>query len=168
MTATVVALYAAAFLYHHYRTQRERWEEFVLWPLLGIANALTVTALSLELVSYFDSRALADDSFGYQPIHQRATDAKLLSLTALWSIYGFILAAGGLWRRWPLVRWAGLVLLGLTILKLITIDTIAVRLAQLGFPARAERAIPDLRAGRRPAVHPRLAVPAGRGPSGRP
>ena len=134
MTATVVALYAAAFLYHHYRTQRERWEEFVLWPLLGIANALTVTALSLELVSYFDSRALANDSFGYQPIHQRATDAKLLSLTALWSIYGFILAAGGLWRRWPLVRWAGLVLLGLTILKLITIDTIAVRLAQLGFP----------------------------------
>ena len=134
MAATVVALYAAAFLYHHYRERRERWEEFVLWPLLGIANALTVVALSLELVSYFDSRALADDSFGYQPIHQRATDAKLLSLTALWSIYGFILAAGGLWRRWPLVRWAGLVLLGLTILKLITIDTIGVRLAQLGFP----------------------------------
>ena len=61
-------------------------------------------------------------------------DAQLLSLTALWSIYGFILAAVGLWRRWPLVRWAGLFLLSLTILKLITADTIGVQLAQLGFP----------------------------------
>ncbi len=135
MAAAVVALYAAAFLYHYYREQRERWEEFVFWPLLGIANALTVTALSLELVSYFDSRALAADSFGqYLPIHQRTMDAKLLSLTALWAVYGFILAAVGLWRRWPPARWAGLLLLGLTILKLITIDTIGVRLAQLGYP----------------------------------
>ena len=148
MAVAVVALYAAAFLYHHYREQRERWEEFVLWPLLGVANALTVTALSLELVSYFDSRALLSlelvsyfDSravaagFGSdQPVLQRAMDAKLLSLTALWSVYGFILASVGLWRRWPLARWGGLLLLGLTVLKLITIDTIGVRLAQMGFP----------------------------------
>ena len=134
MAATVVALYAAAFLYHYYRERRERWEEFVLWPLLGIANALTVTALSLELVNYFGSRALAADFGPGQPVRQRAFDAILLSLTALWSIYGFILTALGLWRRWAPVRWAGLALLGLTVLKLITIDTIGVRLAQLGFP----------------------------------
>lgn len=135
MAATVVALYAAAFLYHYYREQRQRWEEFVLWPLLGIANAVTVTALSLELVSYFDSRAVAADPAGlHQQVEQRAIDAKLLSLTALWSIYGFILAVVGLWRRWAPVRWAGLALLGLTILKLITIDTMAVELAQLEFP----------------------------------
>ena len=133
MAATVVALYAAAFLYHRYRERREPWEEFVLWPLLGVANALTVVALSLELVSYFDSRALVADGPG-RPVLQRATDAKLLSLTALWSIYGFILAAIGLRRRWPLMRWAGLALLGLTVLKLVTIDTIGVQLAQLGFP----------------------------------
>ena len=135
LAAVVVALYAAAFLYHYYREQRERWEEYVLWPLLGIANALTVTALSLELVSYFDHRAATADTFGAgRPVFQRALDATLLSLTALWSIYGLILAAGGLWRRWPLARWSGLLLLGLTILKLIIIDTIGVRLAQLGFP----------------------------------
>ena len=134
MAAAVVALYAAAFLYHHYREQRTLWEQFVLWPLLGIANALTVTALSLELVSYFGSRALAADFDSDQPVLQRAHDAQLLSLTALWSIYGFILAAVGLWRRWPLARWAGLFLLSLTILKLITADTIGVQLAQLDFP----------------------------------
>ena len=134
MAAAVVALYAAAFVYHYYREQRERWEEYVLWPLLGIANALTVVALSLELVSYFDSRASASDIGPGGQVLQRAMDAKLLSLTALWSVYGFILATVGLWRRWPLARWAGLLLLGLTILKLITIDTIGVRLAQLGFP----------------------------------
>ena len=134
MAAAVVALYAAAFVYHYYRKQRERWEEYVLWPLLGIANALTVVALSLELVTYFDSRALAADFGPGAQVLQRAMDAKLLSLTALWSVYGCILATVGLWRRWPLARWAGLLLLGLTILKLITIDTIGVRLAQLGFP----------------------------------
>lgn len=134
MAATVVALYAAAFLYHYYREQRERWEEFVSWPLLGIANAITVTALSLELVSYFGSRALEVDFGPGKPVLQRALDAQLLSLAALWSIYGFVLAALGLWRRWPPVRWAGLFLLTLTILKLITVDTIGVRLAQLGFP----------------------------------
>ena len=133
MAATVVALYAAAFLYHHYREQRERWDEFVLWPLVGIANALTVVALSLELVSYFDSRALVADILPYQQVQQPATNAKLLSVTALWSIYGFILAAAGLWRRWSPLRWAGLALLGLTILKLVTIDTIAVSLARVGF-----------------------------------
>jgi len=102
---------------------------------LGITNALTVTALSLEWVSYFGSRALAADPVGLQQhIEQRAIDAQLLSLTALWSVYGFILAAVGLWRRWAPVRWAGLALLGLTILKLITIDTMAVELAQMGFP----------------------------------
>ena len=134
MAAAVVALYAATCLYHYYRRQLERWEGFVLWPLLGIANALTVTALSLELVSYFDSRALAADPVGlHQHIEQRAISAKLLSLTALWSVYGFILAAVGLWRLWAPVRWAGLALLGLTILKLITVDTMAVELAQFGF-----------------------------------
>ena len=108
MAAAVVALYATSFLYHHYREQRKPWEQFVLWPLVGIANALTVTALSLELVSYFGSRALGADSVPGRPVRQRSMDAQLLSLTALWSIYGFILSAVGLWRRWPLVRWAGL------------------------------------------------------------
>ncbi len=133
MAAMVVALYAAAFLYHRYREQRERWEEFVLWPLLGVANALTVVALSLELVSYFDSRALAADIGTGNLAAQRGINARLLSLTALWSIYGFMLTAAGLWRRWPLAQWGGLALLGLTVLKLVIVDTILVRLAHLGF-----------------------------------
>ncbi len=133
MVATIAALYAAAFLYRFYRERREPWEEFALWPLLGVANALTVIALSLELVSYFDSRALSADFGPYQQVQQRATNAKFLSLTALWAIYASVLAAAGLWRRWPPARWAGLALLGLAIFKLIALDTIAVSLARVGF-----------------------------------
>lgn len=133
MVAAVVALYAAAFLYHYYREQRERWEEFVLWPLLGIANALTVTALSLELVSYFDSRSHADAGAAYRSAAQATDNAKYLSLTALWAIYAAILSAVGLWRRWHLVRWAGLVLLGLAVFKLIAVDTIMVIPVAAGF-----------------------------------
>lgn len=127
MTATVVALYAAAFLYHYYREQRERWEEFVFWPLLGIANALTVTALSLELVSYFDSRAVRYDGLDLLPFQfhyaQVAMNAKYLAMTYLWAIYGAAVIAVGLWRSLPLVRWAGLTILALAALKLMAFDT---------------------------------------------
>ena len=133
MAATVVALYAAAFLYHYYREQRQRWEEYVLWPLLGIANALTVTALSLELVSYFDSRSHADVGAAYRSAAQATDNAKYLSLTALWAIYATMLSAAGLWRHWHLVRWAGLVLLGLAVFKLIAVDTIMVKPIAVGF-----------------------------------
>ena len=62
MVTVVAAFYATAFLYWYWRRRRqrlERWEEFTFWPLLGIANALTLTAFSLEVVDYFDSRAYA-------------------------------------------------------------------------------------------------------------
>ena len=133
MTAAVVALYAAAFLYHYYREQRERWEEFVLWPLLGIANALTVVALSLELVSYFDSRSHADAGAAYRSAAQATDNAKYLSLTALWTLYAAVLSAVGLWRRCHPVRWAGLALLSLAVFKLIAVDTIAVKPIAAGF-----------------------------------
>jgi len=133
MAATVVALYAAAFLYYYYREQRERWEEFVFWPLLGIANALTVTALSLELVSYFDSRSHADAGADYRSAVQATDNVKYLSLTALWAIYAAVLSAVGLWQRWHPVRWAGLVLLGLAVFKLIAIDTVTVIPVAMGF-----------------------------------
>ena len=110
MAVAVVALYAAAFVYHHYREQQwQRWEEYVLWPLLGIANALTVTALSLELVSYFDSRSHADAGAAYRSAAQATDNAKYLSLTALWAIYAAVLSAVGLWRRWHpgALGWAG-------------------------------------------------------------
>ena len=133
MAAAVVALYAAAFLYHYYREQRERWEEYVLWPLLGVANALTVTALSLELVSYFDSRSHADAGAAYRSAAQATDNVKYLSLTVLWAIYATMLSAVGLWRRWRLVRWAGLALLALAVFKLIAVDTILVIPAATGF-----------------------------------
>ena len=133
MAAAVIAMYVAAFLYHYYREQREQWEEYVLWPLLGIANALTVTALSLELVSYFDSRSHADAGAAYRSAAQATDNVKYLSLTALWAIYAAILSAVGLWRRWHLVRWAGLALLALAVFKLIAVDTIAVIPVTVGF-----------------------------------
>ena len=133
MAAAVVALYAAAFVYHYYREQWQRWEEYVLWPLLGIANALTVTALSLELVSYFDSRSHADAGAAYRSAAQATDNAKYLSLTALWAIYAAVLSAVGLWRRWHPVRWAGLALLGLAVFKLIAVDTIMVIPVAVGF-----------------------------------
>ena len=137
LAAAVVALYAAAFLYHYYREQRERWEEYVLWPLLGIANALTITALSLELVSYFDGRAVRRDGLDLLPTQfdyaQVAINAKHLSITYLWAIYGAAVIAVGLWRRVPPVRWAGLAILALAALKLMAFDTFMAELVPYGF-----------------------------------
>ena len=129
MAAVVAAFYAAAFLYWYWqrRQQLEPWEEYVCWALAGVANALTLTAFSPEVVDYFDSRAYAAHrDVDYYAFLQRMENGKYLSLTALWSIYAAALLAVGLWRKLPLLRWAGLGLLGLAALKLMAVDTFAV------------------------------------------
>ena len=97
------------------------------WPLLGIANALTITALSLELVSYFDSRSHADACATYRSAAQATDNGKCLSLTALWAMYAAVLSAVGLWRLWHLA------LLALAVFKLIAVGTIAVKPVAVGF-----------------------------------
>ena len=130
--ALIAAFYAAGFLYWRNRAVLERWEEYTAAALFGIANLLTLTLFSLEIINYFDSRQRAmPGADSQQWVDPDA--AKYLSLTILLTVYAFILSAVGLARRLPLVRWAGVGLMGVALAKLLVWDTLLVRLDPLTF-----------------------------------
>ncbi|MFH1140081.1 MAG: DUF2339 domain-containing protein, partial [Chloroflexota bacterium] len=161
----IAAFYVAAYLYWRERSHLEEWETNRALGLAGAANVFTVWVLSAEVISYFDSRAVAARlayernaeaqallrnyvPLGQWPEHLRelqerawaaygnadnALNYKQLALTALWAIYAFGLLAVALGRRSPLIRWAGLGLLAIPVLKLVFIDTFVVHLDPRAF-----------------------------------
>ncbi|HVF42124.1 MAG TPA: DUF2339 domain-containing protein, partial [Pyrinomonadaceae bacterium] len=82
------------------------------------AHGFAVTLLSLDLSEYFGLRKAG--SAGLEA--ERAENARQFSLTALWSVYGAGLVAYGARRGYRAVRYAGVVLLVLTTLKVISVD----------------------------------------------
>jgi uncharacterized membrane protein len=82
------------------------------------ANGLAVTLLTFDLSHYFGRRkALAQ---GLEA--GRLENARLFSLTALWSIYGAALVAYGARRGLRALRWAGLALLVAATVMALTLD----------------------------------------------
>ena len=134
----IIAFYAAGYLFWRNRDLDEEWEESMPPILLTVASGLTLGLLSMEAVDYFSSRY---DGFVAQ---QSATNGTLLSLTAIWSTYAFLLMAVGLKWRLPLARWGGIGLAGAAMLKLLAFDTFVVRLDPLTSVSVLNSALPDL------------------------
>ncbi len=128
----IAAFYGAGFLYWRNRAMLELREQHAAATLFGLANLLTLALLFLEVVDYFDSRLQAIEDSGQM---QTLSNAKHLALTVMFTGYAFILATVGLIRRLPLVRWAGLGLMGLAVLKLLAGDTQQVMLDPSTFVA---------------------------------
>jgi len=136
--ALIAALQAGAWLYGRARAGAAGAGEVEDEPGVGVArgylsederaasaSALTlaahgfaVTLLSLDLSEYFGLRKAG--SAGLEA--ERAENARQFSLTALWSVYGAGLVAYGARRGFRAVRYAGVLLLVLTTLKVFTFD----------------------------------------------
>ncbi|MBI2872077.1 MAG: DUF2339 domain-containing protein [Chloroflexi bacterium] len=158
----VAAFYVAAYLYWRERGRLEEWETNLSLVLAGAANLFTVWVLSAEVISYFDSRAVAaqlayERNSEVQALMRNnvplslwpqqlldlrqtaaatsvtASNGKQLALTALWAIYAFGLLAVALGKRSPILRWAGLGLLAIPVLKLVFNDTFVVHLDPRAF-----------------------------------
>ena len=90
------------------RSSRERG------VLLVTAHALTVVLISLEIVSFWQTRTLG------------AVDADLarqLMLSSAWAIYAGAIIAIGMHRHSPPIRYFAIALLALTALKVVVVDT---------------------------------------------
>lgn len=136
--AVIAALYAAGAIYWwahghwragaHWRAGHivtEAWEQYATPSLLVIANVLTLTLLSMEIIDYFDYRvAWASDFLD----SQTATNGKYLALTIMFAVYAFVVTAMGLAFRVQLARWAGLGLMAVAVVKLLLLDTFLVKL----------------------------------------
>ena len=130
--AVVAALYIAGTIHWlarvHWRARgraTEEWERYATPSLLLIANVLTLTLLSMEIIDYFDYRVRWAREFLDS---QTATNGKYLALTIMFALYAFVVTAVGLALRVQLARWAGLGLMAVAVVKLLLVDTFLVKL----------------------------------------
>jgi uncharacterized membrane protein len=89
-------------------------EEGLMYVATAIAaNVLLIAALSLE----------AWDAFGRMPsLGIDKGHAQELALSALWLVYALALLGIGTWRKSAVIRWQGLTLLGVVIVKVFVFD----------------------------------------------
>ena len=130
--AVVAALYIAGTIHWlarvHWRARgraTEEWERYATPSLLVIANVLTLTLLSMEIIDYFDYRVRWASDFLDS---QTATNGKYLALTIMFALYALVVTALGLAFRVQLARWAGLGLMAVAVVKLLLVDTFLVKL----------------------------------------
>jgi uncharacterized membrane protein len=142
--ATIVAmsLITAAVLQRRTHPDPDR-REFTVMRLVGLAGVGVLwLVLSLETYDFFVARGdlaspgvqaaltpaereLPQDAL-QRLFDERAEDLRLtaqMSLSALWAVYALVLVALGLRLEHRPLRWAGLALFGLTLVKVILIDT---------------------------------------------
>jgi uncharacterized membrane protein len=115
--AGIVASYLAAYILYKNRGEYPEWSIPGSTLLIG-ANLLTIWLFSFEVWNYFDRQQAAG-------LAGQSRSAQQLSLTALWAIYAVALLVVGIAGRWRQVRWWGMGLLALTIIKVFVYDVFA-------------------------------------------
>jgi uncharacterized membrane protein len=104
----------ATYLYWRQREALTDPERYVFLALLVVANIVALWALSAEVLNFFDSREVV--------LRTDLTSAKHLSLTLLWAVYAIGTIGVGIVRRSSKIRLAGIVLLGIPVVKLFVFD----------------------------------------------
>jgi len=83
-----------------------------------VLNLLALTALTLEASDYFSrQQAQTYDVAGYSSDYEKFLRMREFSYSAIWLVYGAALMAFGFWKKSEFVRWQGLALIAMTILK---------------------------------------------------
>ena len=121
--AFVIALALLSGLTFWFRREQDHlteWEAYVFQNLLIVANLVALWMLSQEVIHYFNSLEVKNERDYFS--------AMQLSLTALWALYGSVVASVGLARRLPPLRWAGLGLLSVATVKLLGFDALELHL----------------------------------------
>ena len=114
----IASLAAAAFFYKRYGPKGEEQSSFAGILLLA-ANSLAVALFTLDANDYFEQRkALASG----REFAGSLSNAKALTLTALWSIYGLGVLFVGVTRRLKLLRYLSFLLLASASVKVLAID----------------------------------------------
>jgi uncharacterized membrane protein len=117
--AVCACLFGAVVLYRKVGQRKQ-----IQAPQLTIAISLIAIVtlwfvVSVETYTFFAGRA-ASQRLAWDASHERWLGQ--MTLSVLWSLYAAALAAIGFVRRSPSVRWAGLALFGLTVIKVMFVD----------------------------------------------
>jgi uncharacterized membrane protein len=113
-TLLVAALAFAAWLYGRAPEAPEPEGRAMVPILIGSANVLALTALSLEVIGYYDRSmtglAMSTISTDSRPFQE----GKIFTLAVVWTIYALYAFMAGVGRRNRAWRWGGLLLLVIT------------------------------------------------------
>jgi len=119
-------LFGAALLYQRVGRRRKIPAPRVTLAISLAAIVMLWFVMSVETHTFFAARA-APKKLTEEYSHERWLGQ--MALSVLWSVYAGVLAAVGFVRRSAGVRWAGLALFGVTVIKVMIIDI--ARLEQL-------------------------------------
>ncbi|MBK7601348.1 MAG: DUF2339 domain-containing protein [Acidobacteria bacterium] len=129
LSAVILAgsLVIAAILYQKFKEQVElRERQFFLAGLIVVANLVTLIWLSSDVIDLFNKLRMGipeGDVNAVEYLRDRYNNFEALSLTALWTTFGLSGLIVGVRRRVWGARIGGLLLLGLTILKVLAVDS---------------------------------------------
>ena len=112
-------LFAAARVYQRAGQRKQISPPGVTIAISLVAIVTLWFVLSVESHTFFAARA-ASHRLAEDASHERWLGQ--MALSVLWSLYAAALAAVGFVSRSPAVRWAGLVLFGLTVVKVMMVD----------------------------------------------
>lgn len=112
-------LFGAAFIYQKVGRRRQLAAHGLTLAISLVAIVTLWFVLSVETHTFFVARA-ATMKLTEDYTHERWLGQ--MALSVLWSVYAAALAAVGFAHRSAAIRWAGLVLFGMTMLKVMLID----------------------------------------------
>ncbi|HVF28856.1 MAG TPA: DUF2339 domain-containing protein, partial [Pyrinomonadaceae bacterium] len=119
----VMALAAAAKVYAGADHVAAEERAAVITAAIAVANLLALTALSAEALGYFErAQALVAEQPGRWGEVARLENSKQFALTVIWTLYAAAAIAFGVVRRRKIVRLAGLGLLAVTAIKVLSVD----------------------------------------------
>ena len=98
-----------------------RWHQQVPGLLRGGAVLLAFILVNMEIADYFAVNA-GGNPWEVFVARDAEAFARGMSFTLAWGAFALVLVVVGMWRRIPLARYAGLALLGVTLLKLFVAD----------------------------------------------
>jgi uncharacterized membrane protein len=117
--AVIGCLLGAAALYQNLGNRKNISERFVKLGLLFAALVALWWVSSIEVQSFFHSRAAVQRVLD-EARHERWLGQ--MALSVVWAIYAAVLAAVGFVRRSSAIRWASLALFALTVVKAMLVD----------------------------------------------
>jgi uncharacterized membrane protein len=112
-SVAIAAFYALLYTMSRYKDKLDANERAVYMIIFFITQALSLILLSMEVRDFF---LLASTDTGY------STYAFELSLSVLWALYASILTGAGILKRIRRARILGILLLGMTVLKVFFVD----------------------------------------------
>jgi uncharacterized membrane protein len=119
----IAAFYAAIIFYRRRAASIADWERQVANSLLVSASLLTIWALTAEVLSFYEHRALGPAIFKTQQTLQRA---QISAITVTWIAYAAGLVGIAYARRIPVLRWLAIGLSALVVVKFALFDTFAI------------------------------------------